>query len=153
MLQVIWRRNLACLVGNWIARSVTFLCVRRVTGVVEEPATLLFSLSSSHLMLCFMHWPRWGQSDTMPTSLNSCSCHPRYNGQEVKDAHFPFFLLVCYNSWAPAPWHKKLEPKAPFFRDPARGHLLLVLDRAREGSARLMPSGQVVVFTAADMVS
>lgn len=99
---------------NWIATSVTFLCVWSETGVVEKPTTLLFALSSSHLMLCFMHWPRWGQPDTIPTSHKGCSCHTRCNSQEAKDADFPFFPFVCYASWVPAPWHNKLEPKAQF---------------------------------------
>lgn len=56
---------------NWIATSVTFLCVWRETGVVEEPAMLLFALSSSHLMLCFMHWPRWGQPIRYPPPIKA----------------------------------------------------------------------------------
>lgn len=50
------------------------------------------------LTLCFMRWPRWGQPDMVrSTSLNGCSCHPRWSSQEAKDVDFPSFPLVCYS--------------------------------------------------------
>lgn len=117
MFQVIWRRNLACLAKEWIAVSITIFSVQRVTGMPEKPATFPTSLSSPHLMLCFVHWSSWGQPDMMhSTSLNGCFCHPRYNNQEGKGADFPFFF-GCYASWVPAPWCNKLEAKSQGFWD------------------------------------